>query len=146
MSTYSYKPGSGSISAAGVGDIARVSHVIDFAEVAAERAAAGQAALAASDILEVMTISAGTIVSGVVLEIVKAEGTNTTATIAVGDGSDADGYATATATSAAGVYGTAGAYGFGGKLYSAKDTIDLTIGTAVPTDLIVRVSATFTRV
>mgnify|MGYP001082011362 CR=1 FL=1 len=40
----------------------------------------------------------------------------------------------------------AGAYGFGGKLYSAKDTIDLTIGTAVPTDLVVRVSATFTRV
>lgn len=146
MATYAYKPGNGGISAAGVGDIARVSRVIDFAEVIAERAAVGQTALAAGDVLEVMTVDAGTIVSGVALEIVTAEGTNTTATVAVGDGTDADGFVTATATSTADVFGTAGAYTLGGKLYSEKDTLDLTVATAVPTNLVVRVSATFTRV
>lgn len=145
MATYSYNPGNGGINAAGVADISRVSRVVDFAAVIAERAAAGQTALAASDVLEVLTIDAGTIVSGVTLEIVKAESTNTTATIAVGDGSDADGFVTATATSAADVFGTAGAYTLGGKLFSAKDTIDFTIGTAVPSDLVVRVGATLTR-
>lgn len=146
MATYSYKPGNGGINAAGVGDIARVSRVIDFADLVAERSATGQTALAAGDVLEVMTVDAGTIVSGVVLEIISAESTNDTATVAVGDGADADGFVTATATSAAGVFGTAGAYTLGAKLYTAKDTLDITVATAVPTNLVVRVSATFTRV
>ncbi len=145
MATYSYNPGAGGISAAGVADKARVSRVIDFAQVVASRAAAGQAALAASDVLEVLTVDAGTIVSEVTLSIVKAESTETTATIAVGDGSDADGYVAATATSTAGTYGTTGAYTLNPKLYSTKDTLDLTIGTKVPTDLVIRVGATLTR-
>ena len=145
MATYAYKPGAGGITASGVADKARVFRVVDFAQVVASREAAGQAALAASDVLEIMTVAAGTIVSEVTLSIVKAESKETTATIAVGDGSDADGYVTATATSTAGTYGTAGAYGLGSKLYSATDTLDLTIGTKVPTDLVIRVGATLTR-
>jgi hypothetical protein len=68
-------------------------------------------------------------------------------TIAIGDGTAAAGYLAAQAVSATGYFGgvpvlTAGAFAptlSGGKRYGATDTIDITIGTAVPALAVVRV-------
>ncbi len=75
-------------------------------------------------------------------------------TIAIGDGSAATGYLAATTANSTGFSGgvpvlSAGAFAptlSGGKLYSAADTIDITIGTAVPAAAVVRLFATFTDV
>lgn len=148
MATYSdslgYAKGGGEVPAYGVYDITRAEVTLDFAKINAARAAAGATALAASDVIEALTIPAGVVVSCVTVMVVSAD--SSTATIAVGDGADPDGFATATAVATAGTVGTAGAYTLGGKVYAAEDTIDVTLGTAAPTAAVVRVRATFSRI
>ena len=60
---------------------------LDFAKIAAARAAAGAAALAATDTLEVLPLPAGTLVLAVGGDVTTAEGA--TATIDVGDAGSA---------------------------------------------------------
>jgi hypothetical protein len=130
----------------------RVEMVLDFPKIIAARTAAGATALAASDVMEIIPIPAGTIVSNVGMVVTTAAGV--TSTLSIGDGSAAAGYLAATSVNATGTSGgvpvlSSGAFAptlSGGKLYSAADTIDITIGTAVPAAAVVRLFATFTDV
>ena len=150
MATYTdslgFDKGSAAIPAKGTNRSSVVSVTLDFPKIIAARAAAGASALAANDVIEVLPVPAGTIVRNVALVVstVAASGT-----IAIGDGSAAAGYLAAQAVSSAGTFGgvpvlAAGAFAptlSGGKVYAAADTIDITIGTAVPAAAVVRVVA-----
>ena len=130
----------------------RVEVTLDFPKIIAARLAAGATALAASDVLEVIPVPANTVVSNVGMQVTTAAGV--TSTIAIGDGSAAAGYLAATSANATGISGgvpvlSSGAFAptlSGGKLYSAADTIDITIGTAVPAAAVVRVFALLTDI
>lgn len=67
-----------------------VSVTLDFAKIAAARSAAGVAALAATDTLEVLPLPAGALVLAVGAQVTKAEGA--TATMDVGDSGSATRY------------------------------------------------------
>ena len=150
MATYTdslgFNKGSAALPAKGTDRSTVVSVVLDFPKIIAARLAAGATALAASDVLEVLPIPAGTIVSAVGMQVqtVAASGT-----IAIGDGAAAAGYLAAQAVSSTGYFGgvpvlSSGAFAptlSGGKTYGAADTIDITIGTAVPALAVVRIFA-----
>ena len=150
MATYStaigYNKNSAAFPANGNNRSTFVQVKLDFAAIVAARLAAGATALAANDVLEVIPVPAGCIVRnvGLVVDTVAASGT-----IALGDGSAAAGYLAAQAVSSTGTFGgvpvlAAGAFAptlSGGKVYTAADTIDVTIGTAVPSTAVVRVFA-----
>lgn len=158
MATYTdslgFNKGSAAYPADALNKVNRVEVVLNFPAIIAARLAAGATALAASDVLEVIPIPAGTIVSNVGMEVTTAAGV--TSTLSIGDGTAAAGYLAATSVNSVAwsggvpiVTGTPGAFSptlSGGKLYSAADTIDVTIGTAVPAAAVVRVFATFTDV
>ena len=130
----------------------RVEMVLDFPKIIAARTAAGATALAASDVMEIIPIPAGTIVSNVGMVVTTAAGV--TSTISIGDGGAAAGYLAATSANATGTSGgvpvlSSGAFAptlSGGKVYAAADTIDITLGTAVPAAAVVRVFAMFTDI
>jgi len=130
----------------------RVEMVLDFPKIIAARSAAGATALAASDVMEIIPIPAGTIVSNVGMVVTTAAGV--TSTISIGDGSAAAGYLAATSANATGTSGgvpvlSSGAFAptlSGGKVYAAADTIDITLGTAVPAAAVVRIFAMFTDI
>lgn len=156
MATYTdslgFNKGSAAYPADALNKVHRVEVVLNFPAIIAARLAAGATALAASDVLEVIPIPAGTIVSNVGMEVTTAAGV--TSTLSIGDGASAVGYLAATSVNSVAWSGgvpvlSAGAFAptlSGGKLYSAADTIDVTIGTAVPAAAVVRVFATFTDV
>lgn len=156
MATYTdslgFNKGSAALPADGLDKCHRVEIVLDFPKIIAARSAAGATALAASDVMEVIPVPAGTIVSNVGMQVTTAAGV--TSTIAIGDGTAAAGYLAATSANATGWSGgvpvlASGAFAptlSGGKLYSAADTIDITLGTAVPAAAVVRVFATLTDV
>ncbi len=135
-----------SIAAASTGAVFKMVKELDFADIAAVKGGD----IEANEIAQLVNVPAGTIVHSVVLEVVKA-GAGTTLTAQVGDGDNALGFiGTSDLTAEAGtLYGLANtltdgtpnvadpAY-FGGKLYTAADTIDVkVIGyntvTALPT-------------
>ena len=135
--TYNYKGGVSGGQAAGLvqqpGMFTVVDVQFDFAKIAAARSAAGQAALGAADVLEVVTVLAGTWVPAVFMQTVKVEGA--AATFDAGDGATAAGYISNHDGNALGwssnlittTYSVATA---GGKLYTADDTIDIVVDSA----------------
>lgn len=148
MATYTdslgFNKGSAALPAKGTDRSSVVSVELDFPKIIAARLAAGATALAANDVVEVLPIPAGTVARNVGLQVLTVAASGT---IAIGDGTAAAGYLAAQGVSAAGFWGgvpvlAAGAFAptlSGGKLYSAVDTIDITIGTAVPATAVVRV-------
>ena len=156
MATYTdtlgFNKGSAALNVQGLHRAHVVTLTLDFPKIIAARLAAGATALATSDVLEVIPIPANCIVSNVGMEVVTVAGVSST--IAIGDGSAAAGYLAATSANAVATSGgvpvlAAGAFAptlSGGKLYSAADTIDITIGTAVPAAAVVRIFATMTNV
>jgi hypothetical protein len=156
MATYTdslgFSKGSAALPANALNKTHLVEIVLNFPAIIAARAAAGATALAASDVLEVLPIPAGTLVTNVGMVVTTAAGV--TSTIAIGDGSAAAGYLAATSANAAGTSGgvpvlSSGAFAptlSGGKVYAAADTIDITIGTAVPAAAVVRVFAMLTDI
>ena len=154
MATYTTAVGFNAGSAAYPADSLNKSHrveiLLDFPKISAARAAAGLTALAASDVLEILPIPAGSIVSNVGMVVTTAAGV--TSTLSIGDGGAAAGYLAATSVNATGTSGgvpvlASGAFAptlSGGKVYAAADTIDVTIGTAVPAAAVVRVFAILT--
>lgn len=150
MATYTdglgFNKGSAALPAKGTDRSTVVSVVLDFPKIIAARLAAGATALAAADVLEVLPVPAGTIVRNVGIEV---HATAAAGTIAAGDGTAAAGYLAATVVTALGSFGGVpvlndGAFAptlSGGKRYGAADTIDVTIGTAVPATAVVRVFA-----
>lgn len=98
---------------------------LDMAAITAARAAAGAAAIADNDILEVIPVPAKTLVLAVGLDVTTAEGG--TCTIDVGDGATVDGYLDGVnANTVASYCSTLAAEAYdGGKYYAAADTIDV---------------------
>lgn len=156
MATYTtavgFNAGSAAYPADSLNKAHRVEILLDFPKIIAARAAAGLTALAATDILEILPIPAGSIVSNVGMVVTTAAGV--TSTLSIGDGAAAAGYLAATSVNATGTSGgvpvlAAGAFAptlSGGKVYAAADTIDVTLGTAVPAAAVVRVFATVTDI
>ena len=156
MATYTtaigFNAGSAALPADSLNKIHRVEILLDFPKIIAARAAAGLTALAAADILEILPIPAGSIVKEVGMVVTTAAGL--TSTLSIGDGSSQVGYLAATSVNATGTSGgvptlTSGAFAptlSGGKVYAAADTIDVTLGTAVPAAAVVRVFATVTDI
>ena len=154
MATYTtaigFNAGSAALPADSLNKVHRVEILLDFPKIIAARAAAGLTALAASDVLEILPVPAGSIVSNVGMVVTTAAGL--TSTLSIGDGSAAAGYLAATSVNATGTSGgvpvlASGAFAptlSGGKAYAAADTIDVTLGTAVPAAAVVRVFATLT--
>lgn len=98
-----------------------VENTIDFSELATGASAA--------DVFNLINVEAGDFVRQVLVEVQTVEGE--TLTVDVGDGTDADGFIDGTNGNAAGMTITSGAVGYvAGKLYTAADTIDLTVATA----------------
>ena len=106
---------------------------IDMAEAFAKKGSN----LAATDVIQAITVKAGEMVIGCSAKIITACSAAMTATI--GDGDDADGYVTSvslngtagTVTSTTGALLQSGASTYAitqGKVYSADDTIDLVLG------------------
>jgi len=151
MATYTtaigFNAGSAALPADSLNKVHRVEILLDFPKIIAARAAAGLTALAASDVLEILPVPAGSIVSNVGMVVTTAAGL--TSTLSIGDGSAAAGYLAATSVNATGTSGgvpvlASGAFAptlSGGKAYAAADTIDVTLGTAVPAAAVVRVFA-----
>lgn len=156
MATYTtavgFNAGSAAYPADSLNKAHRVEILLDFPKIIAARAAAGLTALAATDVLEILPIPAGSIVSNVGMVVTTAAGV--TSTLSIGDGAAAAGYLAATSVNATGTSGgvpvlAAGAFAptlSGGKVYAAADTIDVTLGTAVPAAAVVRVFATVTDI
>ena len=154
MATYTdtlgFNKGSAALPSNALHKVHLVEMILDFPAIIAARSAAGATALAASDVMEIIPIPAGTLVSNVGMAITTAAGV--TSTISIGDGSAAAGYLAATSANATGTSGgvpvlSAGAFAptlSGGKVYAAADTIDITLGTAVPAAAVVRVFALMT--
>ena len=156
MATYTdtlgFNKGSAALPSNALHKVHLVEMTLDFPAIIAARLAAGATALAASDVMEIIPIPAGTLVSNVGMVITTAAGV--TSTISIGDGTAAAGYLAATSANAAGTSGGApvlasGAFAptlSGGKVYAAADTIDITLGTAVPAAAVVRVFALMTDI
>ena len=123
----------------GMNAVSRVDVELDFAAIIAARAAAGATALAATDVIEVIPIAAGTLVLGAGIEVTTVESTNTTAVFHVGS-TDPDGYVASMASNALASDAVSGA--LVEPIYHATaDTIDISLITAAPTDCVVRVFA-----
>lgn len=148
--TYGFNKGSASPHVRGLNRLTRYDVVLDFPDIVVARAAAGVAALASADVLEVIPVAAKSLVMAVGMDVTTLN--TAAATIALGDGSSTAGYLAASAIGAvssfAGVSalteGTPNtfvpAYGLG-KYYSAADTIDALFGTAAPAQAVVTVWA-----
>lgn len=112
---------------------------LDFAKIKAARTAASATALAAADTLQVLQIPANSLLLAGGLVVDSAETTNTTATLDYGTtggspmAANALGNDIATNAAAASVTGLAAPVYF-----SAADTLDILINTAVPVNAVVR--------
>lgn len=108
-------------------------HLLDFAEAATKKGSN----LAATDVIETVSVKAGEIVVGVWAYVRTAMGAAGTATI--GDGTDPDGFTASFSVNSTGATFSSGAYMLnttgpvlvGGKLYTADDTIDVVLGGTV---------------
>ena len=153
MATYTdslgFNKGSAALRADGLTKVTRMEVVLDFAKIAAARSAAGAAALASGDVLEVIPVPAKTLVMRVGYDVTIAEGA--TATFDLGDGSDADGYLNDVDLNSVGsgvmslaltegTPNTIAGYS-NGKYYSAADTIDMTLNNNAINVAVVRVWA-----
>lgn len=111
---------------------------IDLAAVIAARAAAGATALAATDVLEVIPLPAGSVVLSAGCQVIEAELTNTTGTYSVGYGGATAAFTSALANNALG-------YGITNLAnpipFATADTIDVLFNTAVGTNGVINVFA-----
>ena len=127
---------------ANVTDISKFQVELDFAAIIAARSAAGVAALAATDTLQVISLPAGSIVLSAGVNVTSAETTNTTATFDLGftGGSPyaANAYANDVASNATGLKAADLA---NPSVVVTADTIDLLLNTAAPVNCVVNVFA-----
>jgi hypothetical protein len=106
---------------------------LNFASIAAQRIADGQAALGNADILEVARIKAGTYVLLAALQVTTVEGA--ARTVSVGDASSATAYLNAADINTVGWVTSAATQSLsvavgGGKVYTADDSILVTLNNA----------------
>lgn len=133
-----FNKGVAAYDANGIGSVTKLEVKLDFAKIVAARAAAGVAALAATDTLQVIQIPAGTIVLAGGLFVSSAETVNTTATFDLGftggTPDAANAYADNAASNATGL--KAANLGNPTVIVTA-DTVDLLLNTAAPTNCVV---------
>jgi hypothetical protein len=144
MGTYDYTKGAVAANLASGQKVSVVEQILDFPAIAAARAAAGQAALAADDILKLIAVKAGQYVQLVIAEVITPEGE--TATFDVGDGVTVDGFLDGANGNSAGFYVSekTEAYAMsesGGKFYTTDDTIDIKLLTAAYNTAKIRIAA-----
>ena len=113
----------------------KATNVIDMNDVSVANAAAGNDALAATDIIELLAIPAGTVVRNVYITTIRAAtGTALTANIGV-TGGDVDGFDAAVSlkgtagTITGGVGGTDANVTANGLVFTSADTIDAVLAT-----------------
>ena len=127
---------------ANVTDISKFQVELDFAAIIAARSAAGVAALAATDTLQVISLPAGSIVLSAGVNVTSAETTNTTATFDLGftGGTPyaANAYANDVASNATGLKAADLA---NPSVIVTADTIDLLLNTAAPVNCVMNVFA-----
>lgn len=123
-------------------DISKFQVELDFVAIIAARSAAGVAALAATDTLQVISLPAGSVVLSAGVNVTSAETTNTTATFDLGftGGSPyaANAYANDVASNATGLKAADLA---NPSVVVTADTIDLLLNTAAPVDCVMNVFA-----
>ncbi|MCI4626874.1 MAG: hypothetical protein L3V56_13090 [Candidatus Magnetoovum sp. WYHC-5] len=128
MATVDLTKGLPGVPFGGINKVYRVSNRLDFSKVNA----------LAGDVFRALDIKANTKVYGVYVKIVTPEGSAVTAS--VGDETDADGWDTSVNLNAsAGTFTqtiTTDGYGADGKIYTADDTINLTVGADIDTCII----------
>jgi hypothetical protein len=103
---------------------------LDFAAIAAANVAAGRAALASADVIQVVGVKAGAHVLTVALNVVTVEGG--TATVDCGDGTSTAGFFAGANLNALGwtsnlITSALSIATAGGKIYTVDDTIDLVL-------------------
>ena len=110
------------------GGVYVLKNTVDMTDVIANTDVTG----AATDVIQCLPIPANTLVTDVIVEITTVSGV-ASSTLDIGDGSDADGWDAAIAATALATIKGDGAYcrqTAGGKVYTADDTIDVTIKVA----------------
>ena len=124
---------------ANTSDISKFEVTVDFAAVKAARTAAGATALVATDTMQIIKLPAGSIVLAAGMNVVKAEATNTTATIDIGftGGSPAaaNAYGNDLATNSLGLKAADLA---NPTIVASADTIDILLNTAVPENAVIK--------
>ncbi len=127
---------------ANVTDISKFQVELDFAAIIAARLAAGVAALAATDTLQVISLPAGSIVLAAGVNVTSAETTNTTATFDLGftGGTPyaANVYANDVVSNTTGLKAADLA---NPSVVVTADTIDLLLNTAAPVNCVMNVFA-----
>lgn len=119
--------------ASGTDKVGVIKVELDFADIVDARDSAGAAALTTSDTLEVLQIPAGSVVLSAGVNVTSKETPDDTAgTVTLTDGTVT--YASAVDIS---VLGVTGADLANPTVYSSADTINLSFGTAVPTDAVI---------
>lgn len=148
FATYNYKGGVSAGRAAGIPATPNLFGVVDieldFAAIAAARVAAGQAALGAADVLELIPVRAGTLVLLAGVQTTKVEGA--ACTFDLGDGADPNGFVDNHDANALGWSASLATVAYsiavgGGRLYTADDTIDLIVDSAATDVNVTRVFA-----
>jgi hypothetical protein len=141
MTTFTDTLGFNKGSAAFPADVTAISKFeikLDFAAIIAARLAAGATALAATDVLEVISLPAGSVVLSAGAQVIEAETTNTTGTFSVGYGGATAAYTSALANNALG-YGITNLAN--PTVFATADTIDVLLNTAVGTNAVLNVFA-----
>lgn len=153
--SYGFDKGGSGLPAFGLHNVAVHEVVLDFAKIKAARAAAGVAALAAADTLDIMTIPKGTLADRVGYELVTPEGATFTFDLGDGDSatawfSNANGNTTAGTLACSGLALTEGAPNTitgnsGGKFYTADGVLRMTLDHNSVDTAVIRVFARLTR-
>ena len=135
MAIVDYTAGSAGVPFGGLNNFYTVENTIDFSKKPA----------LASTVVEALNIESGTLVLNVACEVITAEGAASTAT--VGDAGTANGFDAdfdlnaATGTITVGIGGTDAYITAGGHLYTANDTIDLTLSANAVDTAVIKVTA-----
>lgn len=132
MPNYDYTNGATSGNLHSGHKLSVVERVLDFAQIAIDRAAAGLTALAAADVIQLIGVAAGQHVLVVYADVERVEGE--ACTFEIGDGTDPNGFLDAVngnsvAKSASLVTTPFSVAVGGGKRYAAADTIDMQLNT-----------------
>jgi len=127
-----FNKGTAGYDANGLASVSKIAVQLDLAKIVAARSAAGASALTTSDTLQVINIPAGSVVLSAGFTVTSAETSATTGTISLGDGS-----VTYASTIAINATGTSAANLANPTVYSSADTLDLSFGTAMATNVVV---------
>ena len=124
--------------------VVTVSAIYDGAAIAAYKGSA----VATSDVAQLVSIPAGSLVLNVAYKVITAEGA--TCTFSIGDGADVDGYGAAVngnTTTDSCSFNCTSSPAFGvGKYYSAADTIDVLLASGTAAAVVLALSVTYINV